>query len=286
MDTLNAATILLSNGRELPTLGDTVRVLLSNLDNPHVDLRSIAAIVRRDPIISAKILRFSNSAAAGGHIFCTKVDDAVLRAGVSRLRSIVTSIGVFTAFESHGAKFPMWSYWLSAATMAYVAQHLCDLAGMHDKRDTAFTIGLTQCLGRLTVAHCNADLSRTIMEAAKSRRETYRTAAADQCIDDALVAALLLRTWGMHIEVIDSVRAQIEPWESSPPLTLLGQLAFEICRTGSGTSMPGDFDDQPSIDVRVAMRRLGISESVLPDVQALRTAERDVARSLIEAARG
>lgn len=149
---------------EQTALGDTV--LPSDLPAPPkdairivracsragVDSRDLAALVANDPVLTAELLRVSNSAYFGFVSQVKSVTRAVTVLGNRALRNLVLCISMRDALRSDAIPgFDIDVYWEDALRRAVSARSLATLARLDS--DECFTAGLLQDFGLLVLLY-------------------------------------------------------------------------------------------------------------------------------------
>lgn len=109
----------------LPTLPAIPVQIMRRMDDPlGCDLREIARLAERDPIVSAQLLRLANSALFGGLGRTETVIDAVVRLGLSDTRKIVLTIALVETFPESADSFDVRRFWTFSLASALCADVL------------------------------------------------------------------------------------------------------------------------------------------------------------------
>ncbi|MCX7976105.1 MAG: HDOD domain-containing protein, partial [Bellilinea sp.] len=80
---------ILQSVNHLRPIPSNVTRILQELENPRVSLGMIAEYIGLDQALAALVLQMANSAALGYGRSCTSLNDAVVRIGVKRLKSLL-----------------------------------------------------------------------------------------------------------------------------------------------------------------------------------------------------
>lgn len=84
---------------ETKTLPGVVAEVLAIAGSPHANLTDAVTVLRRDPVIAARVLHVANTAAyATARARISSIEDAVRNIGMGAIRDIAAAIGVFEAF--------------------------------------------------------------------------------------------------------------------------------------------------------------------------------------------
>src|SRR5512147_807202 len=109
---------LLARGENLPTLPTVVFQLHRVLDDEHAGAADVAAIIERDPALTARLLRSANSAAfsrSGERI--GSISSAVSRLGVNQVRAICIVLAVVKAFSRKAGGLDHQVFWTHSAAV-------------------------------------------------------------------------------------------------------------------------------------------------------------------------
>ncbi len=163
MSTENALlTILLEKIKNdtlvLPTLPAIALRVRKAADDPDINLHEMADVIGKDPSLSARLIRISNSAYMGRRIKVDNLNQAVTRIGLTQLKTIATALAMEQLFVSKNdmVKELLNSEWNK--TVAVTASALAILTlYMDSKRDRGLNVetmtlaGLVHNLGVLPV---------------------------------------------------------------------------------------------------------------------------------------
>jgi len=134
---------------QLPMVPEVVRTLIMQLNDPDIDLGSVASDVAKDQAISLKVLRIVNSAHFGLSRKISSIDEAVVMLGMAKLKNIVVASGL-TGCVHHVVGMDMKKFWQESIYIAGIAKELAILTDESDP-DTAFTAGLLSTIGCLLI---------------------------------------------------------------------------------------------------------------------------------------
>jgi HD-like signal output (HDOD) protein len=266
---------------DLPTLPEVIRRVLGLLSGDQVALQPVINLVRRDAVLSGRIVQLANTAAFSARSFGTDVDQAIILIGTARLRMLVTAVGAISACAHLTPRFSLWSYWVAAATRAALAQQLA--TRLDESPDRAFSIGLTSGIGQLIIGHVVPDLQERILAQSRRSKQSYHDSASAVGLDEAAIGAWLLTSWGLEREIITGVAEQWHPVTQVSRVTAIGQLANVIADAGSTTRMPGDCGDADPSLARHLIAYLQPPADL--DLIRLRDESYEQARALVDCAR-
>ncbi|MGO1461160.1 MAG: HDOD domain-containing protein [Marinobacter sp.] len=176
---------------ELPSLPEvTLRALEACQQDDHY--RSISEIVASDTALVARILALANSALYGPVSEVRSIDQALLRLGTRRFKTLILTAALRQAlFDLGGGAWQqLRDFWRHALTTAMTARALAILT-RYPEPDEAFMLGMVHNTGEL-IAISTPD--------AKTR-QTYMDQQSD-------IAAELVTSWGLGPLAADAMRYQ------------------------------------------------------------------------------
>ncbi|MBA4066184.1 MAG: hypothetical protein C0501_21210 [Isosphaera sp.] len=135
-----------------PTLSDTTVRALALVHDPDADLAALAALIRRDAVVSVSLLKAANSVLYRGRRDVEDVRDATVRLGLWGCHRVLAAVGTRGLFRhrnpaAKGACDGLFRHALFTATLA---TKLNAAAGL-GFRGEEFTAGLLHDIGRVIV---------------------------------------------------------------------------------------------------------------------------------------
>lgn len=113
---------------------------------PEVDLQRVAALLEKDSLLAARVLRVANSPAYAMRGRLVSLRDAVVRLGARSIRDIVWEIALnMRVFKAQRYAGPMESVRKHSTTTAYLARLVSSLTSLAN--DYAFLCGLLHDIG-------------------------------------------------------------------------------------------------------------------------------------------
>ena len=153
--------------------------LIAALNAPEADLESIVSIIAADPALSLRVLRASNSAAAGGSSRVSSVRQAVVMIGLAHIRQWATLMVIDDIAEATEEQM------LAALTRARLSENVARSVGVPS--DAAFMAGLVSGVASLlgtapgTLAEqlpLSAEVSRALVDGSGELGEILRVVDA------------------------------------------------------------------------------------------------------------
>ncbi len=198
---------------KIPQVPEVVRLLISQFNDPNIDLKAIAGNVEKEQVIALKVLRLVNSAAFGLPKKIASIEDAVVLLGMAKLRSLVIASGIVSSV-SDIENFDVKQFWLDSFSTANYAKYLA--AEVKCDENIAFTAGLISDLGRVLIhmglAKESAEIEKRVNEGhARPYIEKMRIGFTGQD-----VCAELCRIWKFSDELTIPVEQCGEPLIAEP----------------------------------------------------------------------
>jgi putative nucleotidyltransferase with HDIG domain len=143
-----------TNTLVLPSLPTVALKCLNLLRSPNFAIKDAAAIVEKDPLLAAQVLRVANSAALATREPAKTILAALGRLGLDKLRTVLVEASAHKVFESKdqriaGACRGVWEHSLAVASLA---RDILALGGGAGEPDVAYLAGLLHDIGKPVVA--------------------------------------------------------------------------------------------------------------------------------------
>ncbi|MBN2307326.1 MAG: HDOD domain-containing protein [Candidatus Hydrogenedentes bacterium] len=160
--------LVVDRAGELPAVPEIVAQVLRLTDDPRVDMSRMGDVIQRDPALTAKILKISNSAYYGlkQHVGTLKLALVVL--GIWEVRNIVLGVSVFDALRTGDADSVLGgdSFYKHAFVVGALSKKLCKRLAL-DSHGEAFVSGVLHDIGKLMlVRQLGAPYARAYLKAA------------------------------------------------------------------------------------------------------------------------
>lgn len=222
---------ILDNLHQLPSIPAVVQELIVSFNNPDLDSQHLAEKIGQDQVLSAKVLRVSNSAFYGLPRQIGSIQEAVTVLGFGAVRSLVLSAGFVSAFTADGAAcIDRKLYWQRSLTTAAYAKSIAKY--LRQDGEMAFSAGLLCDIGILVLDVCDHErftaLWQSLQESENDLIEAERAAFG---FDHAELGAEVTRRWKFPPVIEDAIRYHYQP-EHRPLQMLTGivQVAALLAR--------------------------------------------------------
>lgn len=260
--------VLAARMRELPALPSVVLEALHLLDDEHYDVRAVARVVARDPVLALRIVSMGNSPffSMGSRTSCVRT--SLLRLGERDTRSTVLSVAIMNVFPALPAPLDVRRFWSFGLASAICARRLARDLG-HPDQSAAYLGALVHRLGEAFLA-----VSFPRRFALAWRQARHERLAIDEALFKEFgvypgeLCARVLESWELDPCVVHAVRECRAPESAArePMLALVlwtaGWLATEL---GLGLDRPSDERNLWAGELTPHMRRelheLGYAET-------------------------
>jgi putative nucleotidyltransferase with HDIG domain len=196
----------------LPALPTVYAELIEVVENPDSSAADLAAVISKDPGLTAYVLRLVNSALYGFPSRIDTVTRAVAVLGMQRIESIALGTSILRSFRDVRVEsFDLESFWRHSLGVSILARELAHHVGM-DNPERSFVGGLLHDLGRLVLAICRPDAARASLSLARTRDISLRQAEQELLgFDHGRLGGMLLRKWNFPYALVMDVHGHHEP---------------------------------------------------------------------------
>ena len=173
-------------------------------------LDEVAKTVALDPALTGRILRYANSAAAGGQQAITEVGIAVMRMGPGMVLSIAMGDGLKEQVDANNpAEQALWKHSVASALTVVVLSK----SGLKGP-DGTFTAALVHDVGKLVIGRKLRSMGVTLTPAHPD--EPWVDEAEQLGIDHAELGESVVRSWDLPHEIGAAVRYHHAPHSLEP----------------------------------------------------------------------
>lgn len=255
--------------RTLPVVAMRVNELIHDPNSSSVD---ISEVMKKDQVLTAKILQLVNSsyyAIPGG---VSDVQRALAFLGFNTIAQLILSLSVFSIFTSGDTEeFTMMGFWKHALGTAVCSELLAKRL-KYPKPEEAFTCGLLHDIGKLVLHEIDPErLNFIVKEAAASKRSFHDVEKEMDLPTHSYLGEVITAKWGLpqvirlavryhHFDV--SKMSSILP--SAKPVIHIVRLANTLSvKTALGNS--GDYSGGEITDDM--LKPLNITQTQIPDLE-------------------
>lgn len=193
----------------LPSPSGTALAIMQLVQRSDATVQQVSQLVKVDPALSGRILRFANSAAFGARRPIADVQTAVMMMGMQTVRNFALSLSLIgNSGSGHCRRFNYEAYWSRSLAVSV------SIAAITARETTvvpaeSFTLGLLSDIGSLALATAWPDIYDECLGAAEGERllalESERFA-----IDHKVLSHILLADWGFPAIFLDALKLSFE----------------------------------------------------------------------------
>jgi HD-like signal output (HDOD) protein len=213
---------LLNYPRALPAMPRAVSDLLVEMNRDDPSPKRVSELIGRDPALTTRVLRLSNSAFFRVSRKIGSADEAVALLGMTHVRSLVMAAALGGSFKNVPG-IDLKQFWRYSLRAAEIARSLSET--LRQNQGGAFTAGLIHAIGIL-VMHiampdrmAPLDLSTSPLDFNRAQAEK---AMLGYCY--AEVGSGLVERWQFPVEMVSALANQISPFEGEAYDPLAGVL--------------------------------------------------------------
>jgi len=272
----------------LPTLPTVVAKMLELVDNPKTSASSLANLISRDQVLTAKILKLANSSFYAFPRQIATVKLALVVLGFESVKEMALSFSVLSSFKGENNKhFDTSLFWqhsvsVGACTRMLARETCYRLAG------EAFVAGLLHDIGKVVLNQYLpkefAEIQTRVFEGGAGVEDCEAIEKAVIGASHAEVGAWLAERWNLPVPLVEAIRWHQHPEQCPrlaelPLLVYLGDYLSAKCGLGKSGS-PG-IATLPEPIAEMARNILGLTPEALEGFRAGLYAEYDKASSFM-----
>lgn len=250
--------------KEIPAFPTNSLHILNKINEPEAYILDIAKEIENDPILTANILKLSNSAYFAGPKTISTIREAVVLLGINRIQQLIIASAIFPL-----ALKPLRGYDLPSGELI---RHLigtaiaCELLGKELKQEIppyTFTVGLLHDIGKIVLGTFIEIDAEPIIKKAYEEKISFEKAEKEILgIDHSEVGALLMKEWHFPDNLVEPVFYHHDPDDAPEEYKLVTDyvhIASNLCLgCGIGSGIDGlnyrnnaNSIDRLNLDMRV-----------------------------------
>jgi HD-like signal output (HDOD) protein len=229
---MNVIDGFLEKINNLPMLPKAVQDVTALLNQENIDNKELTQTIGHDQVLSARVLRLSNSAYFGCSRSVKTIDDAVSLIGYNSLKTLVIASGVTSAFT----KVPgldLRKFWQQSLVTAEIARQISKELKLEP--ETAYLAGLMHSVGQLPIHLVFPEAGARIQEACQGRSvlERKNVEHSELGIDHCQVGELLAKVWNFPEDISRVIRYYADPFNAqacayAPVVYAAVHIAFDL----------------------------------------------------------
>jgi putative nucleotidyltransferase with HDIG domain len=191
----------------LPVMPNIAIEVMSYVDDEHTSLKDIAAIISRDPSLTAQVLKVANSAFYGLRQAVGSLELAIVLLGLREIKNIIFMMSIVKLFpKDKKFSFNKIDYLKHSLLTAQTSKMLTDSLGLKFNSEP-FITGLLHDIGKVFLdQNFHQRYNRVLEEASKGKTFLYLIEQDHLGIDHAEVGASIASMWNFPLEMIEGIR--------------------------------------------------------------------------------
>jgi len=201
----------LKASERLPSPSGTALAIIKLVQRDDATMQQVAQLVKIDPALSGRILRFANSAAFGARRPIANVQDAVMMMGMQAVRNFALSLSLIGNNSTGNCPgFDYAAYWSKSLAMS-VAIAAITARERTVVPEEAFTLGLLADIGRLALATAWSEIYGECISAAQDEQQLLALEKKRFAIDNKALSLILLADWGLPEIFLNALELSLKP---------------------------------------------------------------------------
>lgn len=216
----------------MPMLPKVVQEVMQLLNGDDVNAQILVDKINHDQVLSAKVLRMSNSAYFGRSKNVSTIQEAVSLIGLEKLKILVITSGVTSAFTAVPG-LDLKRFWQHSLVTASVARQLATELSM--AADNAYVAGLMHTVGQLPIHMVFPKAGADIEAVCKGRNVLERHEVEHNMlgINHNVVGEKLAKHWNFPEEISRVIRYYTDPLNKeacdlAPVVYVAAHIAFDL----------------------------------------------------------
>jgi putative nucleotidyltransferase with HDIG domain len=235
---------------DIPTLPIVASKVTELINNPNSSSADIANVLKKDQVLTAKVLRLINSPYYGIPSEVTDVQRALAFLGFNTLAQLVLGMSVFSLFKGDGTdEFPLVEFWRHALATAVCSEVIAKKV-KYPRPEEIFTCGLLHDIGKIVLHQIANETFLKVIRAARDGKKTFGEAENELDVPGhAFLGEYIAAKWGLPHIIRSAIRYHhIDVREASTilpgtkPSIYIVSLANSLI-VGMGIGHSGDYSD-------------------------------------------
>ncbi len=272
---------LLEKLNDIPTLPLVAMKVNELINDPTSSGADIAEVLKKDQVLTAKILRLANSsyyAIPGG---VNDVQRALAFLGFNTVAQLILGLSVFSLFsEIESDDFSMMEFWKHALGTGICSEIIAKKVSV-EKPEEAFTCGLLHDIGKLVLHEIDPKRLAKVVKLTKAKELSFVDVERKwELPGHSFLGEVIATRWGLPQRIRLAIRyhhfdvAQMDTLlESDKPMIQIVRLANTICvknKIGySGDASSGEITSEMLSCLKLSLADLSeIEENLMNDIEA------------------
>ncbi len=230
---------------KLASLRSINRALADLIRSEHSYSSQIAEVIRRDPSLTARLLRMVNSVYYGLSAKVNSIEEAVFYLGLRQIRELSMATPVLEELEkvqTNAVQLPWREMWRHSIGTAVMTRELLSNTNMFVDDDTDYIIGLLHNIGKVVMVQAFPDeLRQLTVQPARDTAQVCRMERELIGWDHAQIGGYYLERHRLSPEIVRGVAYHNDPYAA--PVTSFFSAAVQVAdHLVRFAGIPGGFE--------------------------------------------
>ncbi len=195
---------ILEEHRELSSLPQTLTEVLRVAKDDNSSAQDMAAVLQRDPALTAKILRVVNSPFYGAGREISSVSQGVITMGMRAVTALALSTSIYDMTSKWQSSIDRIRFWRHSLEVAVAAKMIAE-AVKYTSVEEAFVSGLLHDIGLLVLEKSFPEESRHIWQQAEVGKRVFELEQKVWGTNHARVGQFLFEQWNLPTAICEAV---------------------------------------------------------------------------------
>jgi putative nucleotidyltransferase with HDIG domain len=242
---------MLERLQDIPTLPVVATRINELINDPESSAADIAEVLKKDQVLTAKVLKLINSPYYGIPGGVTEVQRALAFLGFNTIAQLVLGLSVFSLFPSDGQSegFSIPDFWKHALGAAVCSEQIAKRIN-YPRPEEAFTCGLLHDIGKLVMYQIAKPLLLEIVASAKSQKKSFVEIERDMDVPGhGFLGEHIAAKWGLPQVIRGAIRYHHQDVRQVQTLLPVVKQAAQIVSLANGLVVSvamghsGDYSD-------------------------------------------
>ena len=204
--------VRVKNCPRLPSLGTVNHSLLELLNEDQGGTAQLAEVIRRDPSLTARLLRLVNSVYYGLTNTVNSVEEAVLYLGVTQIRQLAMVTPILEDLKrlTGNVAFPWRDFWLHCIATAYLTTEIVG-SPQNGSEEVNYVAGLIHDVGKIAMAASFPEHFEVIYLQRKGEKDLRELEKEVLGMDHAELGALYLSKHNLPKVMVEAAKHHHDP---------------------------------------------------------------------------
>lgn len=198
----------------LPMMPKVIQEVLKLLENDDADIDDIINKISLDQVLTAKVLRLSNSSYYGRSGSIKTLDQALQVTGLQNLKTLVVASGITSAF-SKVEGVDLTDFWKKSLISANLARQISKEHKLDS--EVSYIAGLMHSIGQLPIYMVDLEAATEIANEANGSGPVERNAIEFEklSVNHAMIGAEIAKRWNFPEEIQLTIRHYTDPFNTN-----------------------------------------------------------------------